>query len=208
MNKLVLVSVFSLISLVACRKRTPEELKARELAQSHLTLDLQKDGKYMAVIEIPAGTNHKIEYHKTKNEFLCDQKNGKDRVIEFLPYPGNYGFLPSTLMDTTRGGDGDALDILIIGETEKTGTYMPIIPVGIMYLMDSGEEDHKLLAVPYDDDKNVLGARKFEDIGDPILHIISDWFAGYKGPGKMSFEGWGDEKKAIEEIKKWELKKE
>lgn len=205
----VLVLLLCVVSVFhSCRKRTSEEIEKRKLSQSNLTLPLKENGQFMAVIEIPAGTNHKIEYHKTKHEFICDQKDGKDRVIQFLPYPGNYGFIPSTHMDTIKGGDGDALDVLVLGEYEKTGSYMPIVPVGIMYLMDSGEEDHKLLAVPYDKEKNVLKANKFEDISEEVKHIISDWFASYKGPGKMVFQGWGDEQKAIEEIKKWEVKKE
>ena len=69
------------------------------------------------VVEIPAGTNHKIEFDKKNKKFVVDQKNGKDRIIDFLPYPGNYGFIPSTYMDPAVGGDGDALDVLVIGES-------------------------------------------------------------------------------------------
>ena len=76
------------------------------------------------VVEIPAGTNHKIEYDPSTDSFENDKKDGKDRVISFLPYPGNYGFIPSTLMNKDRGGDGDALDILVIGESEPTGTVL------------------------------------------------------------------------------------
>jgi len=68
----------------------------------------------LAVIEIPSGTNRKIEYNPNTERFEIDVKNGKERVIDFLPYPGNYGFIPSTMMDENRGGDGDALDILVI----------------------------------------------------------------------------------------------
>ena len=78
------------------------------------------------VVEIPAGTNHKIEYDKENKEFVVDQKNGKDRIIDFLPYPGNYGFIPSTYMDPAIGGDGDALDVLVIGESVPTGTVIPV----------------------------------------------------------------------------------
>ena len=101
-----------------------------------------------AVIEIPAGTNHKLEYDKTAKKFVNDQRNGKDRVIDFLPYVGNYGFVPSTLMDESKGGDGDALDILVLSETLSSQTVIEVIPIAILKLKDDGELDTKLIAVP------------------------------------------------------------
>ena len=84
------------------------------------------EGEYLQmIVEIPAGTNQKIEFDYNDGTFKVDQIDGKDRVIDFLPYPGNYGFIPNTLMDKERGGDGDALDILVIGESVATGTALP-----------------------------------------------------------------------------------
>jgi inorganic pyrophosphatase len=31
-------------------------------------------------------------------------------------YPGNYGVIPRTLLPGELGGDGDALDVLVLGE--------------------------------------------------------------------------------------------
>lgn len=208
--------VLVLLAVASCRMRDEKELAAKkesndfveevkDTTTNHLLLPLMKNGNYTAVVEIPAGTNHKIEYHKTNHEFVCDQKEGKDRIVKFLGYPGNYGFIPSTMMDKDRGGDGDALDVLILSEHVAIGTYMEIIPVGIMYLLDGGEEDHKLLAVPADDQLNTLHAKDLSDIDQPVLHIISEWFANYKGPGEMEFKGFADKAAAIEEIKKWSL---
>jgi inorganic pyrophosphatase len=63
-----------------------------------------ENGNYLAVIEIAAGTNKKSEYHKTRKTFLIDQRDGKDRIINFLAYPGNYGFIPSTFSEPELGG--------------------------------------------------------------------------------------------------------
>ena len=35
------------------------------------------------VVEIPGGTNKKIEYDKNKNDFVIDKRNGSDRIIDF-----------------------------------------------------------------------------------------------------------------------------
>ena len=163
------------------------------------------------VIEIPAGTNHKIEFNKSTGEFENDQLAGKDRVVNFLPYPGNYGFIPSTLMDESKGGDGDALDVLVISESLVTGTVIEIIPIATLMMIDGGEIDTKIIGVPVDSTKRVIDAVDFEaflinyNMGQ---NIIQDWFLNYKGLGKVEMKGWFDEKHAMDEIKKWQIKVE
>ncbi len=162
-----------------------------------------------AIIEIPAGTNQKVEFNYTTKKFEVDQVNGKDRVINFLPYPGNYGFIPSTLMDKERGGDGDALDILVIAESLPTGTAIEVIPIAALELLDGGEVDTKLIAIPVDSTLRVIQATNFEDfmIDYNIAQtIIRDWFLNYKGLGKVEMIAWKDEKFAMSEIKKWKKK--
>src|SRR5690606_18639853 len=109
---------------------------------------LSENGYYQAVIEIPSGTNKKYEYNVTTKTFEIDQKNGRDRIINFLSYPGNYGFIPSTLSDKTKGGDGDALDVLLLSEAHQIGDVVEIIPITMLKLLDQGEEDYKIIAVP------------------------------------------------------------
>lgn len=158
------------------------------------------------VVEIPAGTNHKIEFDKEKKKFLVDQREGKDRIIDFLPYPGNYGFIPSTYMDPARGGDGDALDVLVVGESMPTGTVIAVKPIASLLLLDEGEEDTKIIAVPVDPSLQVMKADDFQEFSiayDGAKHIIQNWFLYYDGLGTAEFKGWQDEAKALEEIRKW-----
>lgn len=159
-----------------------------------------------AVIEIPAGTNHKIEYHPEAGAFELDQIDGKDRIIDFLPYPGNYGFIPSTLMDKARGGDGDALDILVIGETEATASVLEVLPIAALLLNDDDEIDTKIIAVPLDEEKRIIKATNFQDFlitYDAAKQIIENWFLNYKGFGRTKLIGWENETYAQQEIKKW-----
>ncbi|MEL6971491.1 MAG: inorganic diphosphatase [Bacteroidota bacterium] len=164
-------------------------------------------GDYLqAVIEIPAGTNQKIEYDYATGSFQMDQIDGKDRVIDFLPYPGNYGFVPGTLMDTERGGDGDALDILVIGEAVETGTSMPVIPLGALLLRDRDEIDTKLIGIPADPAQQVIEAKDFMSFAlryDAARRIIEDWFQNYKGAGRVEIIRWEDEQYAWSEVEKW-----
>ena len=164
-------------------------------------------GDYLNVIvEIPAGTNHKIEYHPGGGYVNDTLPGGVTRVINFLPYPGNYGFVPSTLMDRSRGGDGDALDVLVIGESLPTGTQVAVQPIATLLLRDRGEIDTKIIAVPADSAARVYRADNFLDFSlgnDAAKRIIETWFLNYKGPGAVELLRWEDEAYAWREVDKW-----
>ncbi len=188
--------LFIVLLLSACKQQQndPRSLPALE-------------GEYLQmIVEIPAGTNQKIEFDYADGTFKVDQIDGKDRVIDFLPYPGNYGFVPGTLMDKERGGDGDALDILVIGESVATGTAMPVIPIGALMLRDRNEIDTKLISIPADPALQVIKAEDFMSFAlkyDAARRIIEDWFQNYKGPAGVEVIRWEDEKYAWSEVEKW-----
>lgn len=167
------------------------------------------DSGIHAVIEIPAGTNHKIEYNLETKQFEVDVVDGKKRVIDFLPYPANYGFIPSTMMSKEKGGDGDALDILVISESQATGTLMDVKPIAALELLDGGEVDTKIIAIPIDSSLQIIKAQNFETFliqYNGAQRIIENWFLTYKGLGKMELVGWKDETYALNLIKKWSKK--
>jgi inorganic pyrophosphatase len=165
------------------------------------------DGDYInAVVEIPAGENLKTEYNPETNTFGVELIDGQQRSVNFLPYPGNYGFIPSTLMDTLRGGDGDALDVLIIGKRMESGQVVKCIPIGVIKLMDHGAADDKILAIPADpalriSDCETLPCFRAENQG--LIEIVELWFRMYKGPGKMKFIGTLGADSARADIAKW-----
>lgn len=162
-----------------------------------------QNGILNAVIEIPAGTNSKIEYNAGSEKFEIDQRNGKDRVIDFLPYPVNYGFIPNTFSDPEKGGDGDALDILVICSALKTGTVVQVIPIGMLNLIDSGERDSKILAVPIQKKLRTINAVNFNELKIDYPHIediLVTWFLHYDKKDTTQINGVSDERTALEEI--------
>lgn len=159
------------------------------------------------VVEIPAGTNQKIEYQKDRKSFEADQKHGKARQIDFLPYPGNYGFVPSTLMGKEAGGDGDPVDVLLLCEALPTGSIVEARPIGALQLLDEGELDTKIIAIPLDTALQTITPENFTDFSiryDGARHIIETWFFYYDGLGTNTFEGWLDEAKALALITHYE----
>ncbi|PVW17196.1 inorganic diphosphatase [Marixanthomonas spongiae] len=156
-------------------------------------------------IEIPAGTNAKIEYNKKLNKLKVDQQNGKDRLIEYLPYPGNYGFIPSTYSDPEKGGDGDPLDALVISSSLLSGSVVETIPIGMLKLMDNGEQDYKVICIPSEKRLQTVSATSLTEFSEKYpdaLKIIELWFSNYDPADTIVIEGWGDEKEALAEINK------
>lgn len=158
-----------------------------------------------AVIEIPAGTNSKVEYSKRLHDFAIDQIDGQDRIIQYLAYPANYGFIPGTQSDKTKGGDGDALDILVLASSLPTGTVIEVIPIAVYKLLDNGEIDYKIIAIPKEKTLQTIKAETLSSfISDypKARSIISMWFLNYNPKDPAKNIGWGDEKDALIEIKK------
>ena len=168
-----------------------------------------------AVIEIPAGTNRKIAYNEEKRMFLVDQADGEDRTVDFLPYPANYGFVPGTFIDPVMGGDGDPVDIMVISESLPTGTVLEVIPLLVLYFDDDSGyagrlTDPKIIAVPASERLRVIRADNYEDLFDNypgVVDILIKWFVSYKGPGVKELKAMGDGEVALNEIRKWELRR-
>lgn len=151
-----------------------------------------ESGLLNAVIEIPSGTNAKWEV-KDDGQMHWEVRDGQPRIVNFLPYPGNYGFIPQTLLRKDEGGDGDPLDVLVLGPAVPRGSVLPVRVIGVMKFLDRGEQDDKLLAVVAN---TPLGAvRSIQELNESFpgaSQIVMNWFQFYKGPGKMEFQGWGE----------------
>ncbi|MBS3739036.1 MAG: inorganic diphosphatase [Psychroflexus sp.] len=162
-----------------------------------------------AVVEIPVGTNNKIEYNPTNNRFEQDTLNGGPRVIQFLSYPVNYGFVPSTSMRTQGNGDGDPLDILILGKTLKTGQIIAVKPIGMLRMKDNGALDNKILSVPTESKYQTLDIKSFKDLSQnhsKIREMLAEWFQYYDKTASIEILGWFDESYALKEVEKWQFK--
>ena len=77
------------------------------------------DGSYNFFVEIPAGTKEKWEVNKRNGLLELEEKKGRKRVIKFLAYPGNYGFIPQTY-----GADGDPVDVVDMDESIERGYWL------------------------------------------------------------------------------------
>lgn len=173
---------------------------------------INEDGTINAIIEIPAGTNEKWEVRKSDGKLELNHKNGKPRIIKYLGCPGNYGMIPGTLLSKKIGGDGDPLDVLLIGAPIKRGAVIKGKLIGILKFSDQGEKDDKFLAVlPKTELYGIDNIYQLDETFPGITSIIKTWFLYYKGSGKMIFRGFGSVKEAKDilniAIKEYQKKK-
>jgi len=159
-------------------------------------------------IEIPAGTKQKWEFNDETGEMEKDYKDGKERIIQFLPYPGNYGFIPETL-----AGDGDPIDVIDLDESEERGELKEVRIIGALNFEDKKEEDIKFIAVsPNGTFGHIQSIEQLLLEKPAVLEILKSWFLNYKKPGKMVFYGYIDRSESVRLIDsartKWKTKKE
>lgn len=148
------------------------------------------DNTFNAVIEIPAGTQAKWEVNKDNGRLQLESVAGKPRIINYLAYPFNYGFIPRTLLPKELGGDGDAIDVLVLGNTIPRGTVVKVNIIALLKLLDKNEIDDKLIAVPLTgpmSQVNTLAELKRKYPG--VIKIIKTWFKHYKKKGKIKING-------------------
>lgn len=156
-----------------------------------------------AVIEIPAGTVEKRQYDPARSTFPVDERNGRPRRIAFLPYPANYGFVPGTRMDKAQGGDGDALDVFVLCTSVPSGTVLEVEPIGVIELLDAGERDDKVIALPVDPALRTLEARDLHDLPAAAREILVTWLLNYDLEDRTQLVGIRDKAEALRMIARW-----
>lgn len=179
-----------------CTHKQYNSVTAKSKNHKHLITDFKAkhaDGDINVVVEIPSGTLEKWEVEKSTGKLVLEERNGKPRVVNYLSYPGNYGMIPQTLLSQASGGDNDPLDVIVLGKPLKRGSVVKAKLIGIMYLIDKGEQDDKLIAVH--EDSPMYQLNNLEDLRNNYkgaIEILELWFTNYKGPGKMIFKGFGE----------------
>ena len=133
------------------------------------------------VVEIPKKSRNKYEYDEEEGFVKLDRV-----LFSSLHYPGDYGFIPQTLHE-----DGDPLDVLVmINEPTFSGCVIEARPLGVFHLVDKGQPDDKILAVPHTDPL-FNGYRTLEDVPSHFLEEMEHFFSVYKDLESAEVEGKG-----------------
>ena len=152
-------------------------------------------GVVNVVVEIPQGSNHKIEWNR---DLAVMQLDRVEPAI--FAKPTNYGFIPQTLDE-----DGDELDALIVTDQPlATGVFLEAKVIGVLEFVDDDEVDDKVIVVPADDRNTGNAINSLEDVPPQLLKQIEHHFNHYKDlkkPGSTVVKGFGDAARAKEIIR-------
>lgn len=126
--------------------------------------------KVNALIEIPQGSRAKYEIDKATGLLKLDRV-----IYSSFHYPVNYGFIPQTL-----GLDHDPLDILVLcSQSIQPLCLVEATVIGNMQMIDSGENDDKIIAVA-SKDPSVNYIQSIEELPKHFLSELKNYFEQYK----------------------------
>ena len=129
-----------------------------------------KPNDFIAVIEIPKGSQNKYELDKETGLIKLDRV-----LYTSTHYPANYGFIPRTYAD-----DKDPLDVLVLCTSPiESMALVRCYPIGVISMQDGGDMDYKVIAIPFNDPTWNI----YQDVSELPPHItaeISHFFRVYK----------------------------
>lgn len=126
--------------------------------------------QFEVLVEISKGSKAKYELDKETGLLRLDRILYTSTV-----YPANYGFIPRTL-----AADGDPLDVLVLcNEPIFPMTLVTCKPIGMINMVDGGDRDEKIIAVPVNDPT----FNNYYDVHELPTHIFEEmmhFFEVYK----------------------------
>lgn len=156
----------------------------------------EDSSEFYTVVEIPAGSFTKYEIDAETGHVLVDRYQSMPVV-----YPANYGSIPSSL-----AGDGDPLDALVFTrEPIVPGALIKVRAIGILKMIDGGETDDKIVAVPTSDvDPTYDNIKSINDLPEIERNRMEAFFRVYKqlpaGRKVVELGGFEDAEKAQSEV--------
>lgn len=197
MNKKLFTAIGMGVTLLLASALIPQLSYAQDVVTPHVSIlkgerhfltgydPINRDGTYNVVIEIPAGTTAKYETNNKTGMLELEQKNGAPRFVQYLGYPVNYGAIPRSVMLKSKGGDGDSVDVLVLGQAVPRGSVVKGHVIGLLRLVDTGELDDKAILVmegsPF---AKVTSIADLDAKFPGVTTILQTWFTSYKGYGK------------------------
>lgn len=131
---------------------------------------LNDDNILNVIIEIPKGSKNKYELDKETGLIKLDRVmfTGQD-------YPFDYGFVPNTLCE-----DGDPLDVVLYTTYPlMPGALVEARPVAVIKMIDGGEGDDKILAVP-ENDVRLKNITNLHSLNSHFVKEVTHFFETYK----------------------------
>lgn len=152
--------------------------------------------EFNTIIEIPKGSFNKYEVDKETGLIALDRANYGP-----APYPFDYGFAPQTYWE-----DDDPLDVIVLTTFPlDPGILVKVRPIAIMNMIDDGDKDDKIIAVP-SDDKRWDDVQDLEDLNKHNLKEYQNFMETYKAlkgkPSPVEVTGYKGKDEALAAVEK------
>ena len=130
-------------------------------------------GRLNVVVDTPKGSRNKSKFDERRGLWLLSKV-----LPQGMSFPCDFGFLPST-----RGGDGDPLDVLLL--TDEAAFPGCVVPARLIGVLEAEQTEHgktvrndRLVAVietPY----NPVEYRSLDEVNQQRLDEIEQFFVSY-----------------------------
>jgi inorganic pyrophosphatase len=122
------------------------------------------------IVEINKGSLNKYELDKETGLIKLDRVSHTAQT-----FPFDYGFVPQT-----HWHDGDPLDVVLITTAPLIpGILVDARPLAVMDMIDSGESDAKIIAVPVSDPR-FGNMHDLSDINPHFIKEVTHFYENYK----------------------------
>lgn len=133
-------------------------------------IDPGTSSEITTIIEINKGSKNKYEIDKETGLIALDRAMHTSQ-----DYPFDYGFVPQTLWE-----DGDPLDVVVLTTYPLfPGVLVRVRPVAIVNMIDAGDSDAKIIAVPVEDPR-FNDVKDLADVNKHTIKEIEHFFLTYK----------------------------
>ena len=149
---------------------------------------------FIVYIEIEKGSKNKYELDKETGLIILDRV-----LFTSTFYPMNYGFIPLTLSE-----DHDPLDVFVLcSQPIEKMSLVRCYPIGVITMIDRGEMDEKVIAIPFGDPQ-YNGYTDISELPEHIFNELRHFLTVYKQleNKRVEIANMGGKEMAVDCIKK------
>ena len=196
--KIIIIIFFSKISFAESIKETDNYSIKFKKNLIHDIDNSIKEQTINIVVEISKNTSSKWQISKIDGSLEHEFFMGEPRIVNYSPYPVNYGIIPRTVMPINKGGDGDPLDVIVLGKEIEMGKVMKVKVIGVLKMKDFGEQDDKIIAVQLNDEFSKYNEiNELKKSNNNLLDEVILWFQNYKGENIIKVAGYESSIEAV-----------
>lgn len=185
MKKIVLLTAIFTLMMACQEKKSFDDLQT-----------YSKSGKPHFIVMNSAGSTEKFIYDNETNGFKVKTTDGVTEKVNFLPYPANYGFFPSTHSDSMD--KGELLYGFLIASELSIQTMVDVKPLAAVTTMMNGKEMQLVLCIP-DDNSLRIESEDTDVLHEDMKPVFEMWLIN--AIGIDSIVTWHDANYATELIK-------